>query len=86
MVCGLQHPTFVSFWSRVWLSGLQAYLPGRVHSCPGSQSSATHPETRRWPALLGHDAEFADAEAHVFADEFGYLHSSDKAVATVQHW
>lgn len=71
----------------MWLSGLpQAQLPGWVRSFPGSQSTATHPETRRWPALLGHDAEFASAEAHILADEFGHLHASNEAVAAVQHW
>lgn len=35
---------------------------------------------------MGHDAKFANAEAHVFADEPGYLHSSDEAVAAVQYW
>lgn len=60
--------------------------PWVVSVFPRAQSAATHPETWRRPALLGHDAKFANTEAHVFADEPGYLHSSDEAVAAVQYW
>ena len=46
---------------------------------------STHPEAGRRPALLRHDTEPAHAEAHVFADESGYLHAPKEAVAAVQH-
>lgn len=54
-------------------------------ACPQVAGSVTHPETRRWPSRLRHDAELARTEAHVFAEESGHLHSPNKAVATVQH-
>ena len=64
------------------LSGVTAF--DGLAFFPGSAVN-THPEAGRWPALLRHDTEHAHAEAHVFADESGYLHAPNEAVATVQH-
>lgn len=44
-----------------------------------------HPEVRRWPLILGDDAEGPGAEANILAQELNKLYSSDQTTTTVQN-